>query len=280
MSELGLKQALHRLEQSIMALSPLVVAVSGGVDSMTLAFIANRVSPDTLMFHALSPAVPVSATDRVKRYAEKENWYLHLINAREMEDRDYIKNPVNRCYFCKSNLYRRIRADTSITIVSGTNIDDLNDFRPGLKAAEENNIHHPFVEAGIEKNTIRELAKYFTLTDLQELPAAPCLASRVTTGIAIDAGLLPLIDQAENNVRNLLADDFKLNAVRCRIREDHIAIELDTEEKIDASFPHADDIRATVNGVFHNTCFGRYTRRISIEAYKKGSSFIGVSSHG
>src|SRR5687768_10551061 len=96
---------MQRLQQALARHGQLAVAVSGGVDSMTLAAIACARNPATAVFHALSPAVPELATARVRAYALRFNWRLHEINAGEMDDPDYQRNPVNRCYYCKTNLY-------------------------------------------------------------------------------------------------------------------------------------------------------------------------------
>lgn len=130
----------------------IAIAVSGGVDSMVLAYMAHRFSrTKATMLHAISPAVPQAATARVKRYAENEGWRITWLDAGEFDDPNYRANPLNRCYYCKSNLYDRIRAATSEQIASGTNTDDLGDFRPGLKAASERAVIHPYVEAGLGK---------------------------------------------------------------------------------------------------------------------------------
>ena len=103
------------------------------------------------MLHAVSPAVPPHATARVRAHAERHGWALTVADAGEFDDPRYRANPVDRCYFCKSNLYDRIRSVTEGTVASGTNLDDLGDYRPGLKAAAERGVVHPFVEAGIDK---------------------------------------------------------------------------------------------------------------------------------
>ena len=216
---------LERLEPVLSSHAPLAVAVSGGVDSMTLAWIAHRHDARTQIFHALSPAVPATATERVQRYAAAEHWRLRLIDAGEMRDADYLRNPVDRCYYCKSNLYRAILPRAGGKVASGTNLDDLGDFRPGLRAAGEQGVVHPLVEAGIDKTGVRALARSFGLHDVQELPASPCLSSRVSTGIAIDARLLPVIDRAEVDIRGLLGAPSA--AVRCRIRAGQVAVEVD-----------------------------------------------------
>ena len=128
------------------------VAVSGGVDSMTLALLAGRrLGADCAMFHAVSPAVPAEATARVQEYAVREGWRLTVLDAGEFDDPAYRANPANRCFYCKTNLYGALAARTDATLLSGTNLDDLGDWRPGLKAAEVHGVRHPFVEAGIDK---------------------------------------------------------------------------------------------------------------------------------
>ena len=164
---------LNQLEIVLKETGACAVAVSGGVDSMTLAVVAHRVNHNCQMFHAISPAVPEQATARVKRYAELEGWNLTLIDAGEINDPAYVANPVNRCYFCKTNLYDTVCENTDLIVASGTNRDDLGDYRPGLIAAEEHKVRHPYVEADIDKDDIRAIARTLGLVDLQDLPAAP-----------------------------------------------------------------------------------------------------------
>ena len=134
-------------------LAPAAIAVSGGVDSMTLAVFAHRHlgGEQIEIMHAISPAVPPEATARVRRYADAEGWRLVVLDAGEFADRDYIANPTNRCYFCKTNLYDAIAKRSDRRILSGTNTDDLGEYRPGLDAASEHAVLHPYLEAGIDK---------------------------------------------------------------------------------------------------------------------------------
>src|SRR5262249_33153663 len=154
----------------------------------------------TEMVHAVSPAVPAHATARVAAYAEREGWTLRMVDAGEFADPRYRANPVDRCYFCKTNLYARIRPLTDRVIAPGTHVDHLGDFRPGLRAAAEKDVVHPYVEAGIDKAAVRALARGLSLSDLAELPAQPCLSSRVETGIAIDADDLAFVDAMERRL--------------------------------------------------------------------------------
>jgi pyridinium-3,5-biscarboxylic acid mononucleotide sulfurtransferase len=204
-------QALSRIFDGC---SRVAVAVSGGVDSMTLAHLVHaEFGARADFFHAVSPAVPRAATERVKTHAGRGGWRLICLDAGEFSDPRYRSNPVNRCYYCKSNLYDRIVAHSSAVVFSGANLDDLADFRPGLTAASERHVRHPFIEAGFDKAAIRAVARGLGLDDLSELPAAPCLSSRVETRLAIDPADLKLIDVIEEDIRAALGPID----VRCRL---------------------------------------------------------------
>ena len=109
----------ERLEAVLLSLDAAAVAVSGGVDSMTLATLANRLlgPARVAMIHAVSPAVPAEATDRVRGLAESEGWVLSVLDAGEFADARYVDNPINRCYFCKTHLYDAISAASHHQIV-------------------------------------------------------------------------------------------------------------------------------------------------------------------
>jgi pyridinium-3,5-biscarboxylic acid mononucleotide sulfurtransferase len=240
----------------------LVIAVSGGVDSMTLAYVAHRFSRSAVsMLHAVSPAVPPHATPRVVSHAERWGWVLTVADAGEFEDPRYRANPVDRCYFCKSNLYDRIRSVTQGTVASGTNLDDLGDYRPGLKAAAQRGVVHPFIEAEIDKATVREIARIHGLDDLAELPAQPCLSSRVETGIAIDAADLGFIDTVERAVSNIVPSEPN---IRCRITHTGVALELGERAAT------RDDIKRLVEALCRQT--GRTFT--GIRPYRRGAAFL------
>ncbi|KQT69405.1 adenine nucleotide alpha hydrolase [Methylobacterium sp. Leaf465] len=223
-------EVLQRLNDVLLAIGPLAVAVSGGVDSLTLAETAHRLLgvDRALMVHAASPAVPVEATQRVRDEAARAGWSLRVVEAGEFADPNYRANPVNRCFFCKTNLYGRIRQVTDRIMVSGANLDDLGEYRPGLDAAREHGVRHPYVEAGLDKATVRSLARALGLGSVAELPAAPCLSSRVETGIRIEPETLAFIHAVEGLVsRSLEAAIGPRRAVRCRVRAAGIVVELD-----------------------------------------------------
>lgn len=242
----------------------LAIAVSGGVDSMTLAHVAQRFSrADATMYHASGPAVPASAGARVRAHAAQQDWRLVLLDARELADARYRANPVDRCYYCKSNLYGRIRDLTADVIASGTNCDDLSDFRPGLRAAGESGVVHPFVAAGIDKAGVYALAAALGLDDLEQLPAQPCLASRVETGIAISAVDLAFIDDVETELAARVGRGMVL---RCRVTHEGVVIEL----------PDATDFAAVESAreIGARVCDTSGRVFIGVRPYRRGAAFL------
>ena len=264
----ALENALAKVMNVLAGLDEAAVAVSGGVDSMTLAALAQRaLGARSEMFHAVSPAVPPEATERVRRYASRFAWNLRVVQAGEFDDPDYMRNPLNRCYFCKTNLYETICCHTDAAVLSGANTDDLSEYRPGLDAAAEHGVRHPYLEAGIGKRTVRRLASYFGFVDLAELPAAPCLSSRVETGIAIQADILGLIHFTEVMVRDRLQPDV----VRCRVREDRIVIELDARHLESLSPVDRSEITEETAALFH---MAEHRHPVEFAAYRTGSAFV------
>lgn len=264
---LNLSAAEARLRAALARHEGLAIAVSGGVDSMTLAYLAHRwMAGAVMMVHAVSPAVPSEATARVRSYAERERWVLVVTGAGEFDDPSYRANPVDRCYYCKSNLYDRIRTITSHVIASGANLDDLDDYRPGLVAAAERQVVHPYIEAGIDKRTLRELAQRHGLTDIAELPAQPCLSSRVETGIAIDAGDLEFVHEVETALAAIVPQGV---AVRCRITHRGVVVELAAE-----GMTHA----ARAANVIERMC--ARDRRVfgGVRAYRRGAAFLKIAT--
>jgi len=214
-----------KLDDVLRAIERPVIAVSGGVDSVTLAALTVDLGIGAILVHATSPAVPGQATERVTRLAQERGWNLVLIDAHEFEDPNYRANPVNRCFFCKLNLYSAIKANFDRQIVSGANIDDLGEYRPGLSSAARFGVRHPYIEAGFDKAMVRQLASDLGLHDVAQLPASPCLSSRMETGLPIDAATLRFIESVER----LVTSRVRPKVVRCRVRAAGIVIELDPE---------------------------------------------------
>lgn len=247
------------------------IAVSGGVDSMTLASYAHRIlgRDKVRMIHALSPAVPLAATARVRAQSEMEGWRLDIVDAGEFDDAQYRANPVNRCFYCKTNLYETCNAMTEGVVLSGTNCDDLGDYRPGLEAAVNNSVHHPYVEAGLAKQDVRRLADFLGLPELAELPSSPCLSSRVETGIPIDPKTLRLIDEVESWLQTKLSP----KTVRCRIRPSGMALELDPNTINRLGPDGVENLSMAIQARFLEDS----DMNVEVEPYIRGSAFIGAN---
>lgn len=257
------------LEDILVRLSPLTVAVSGGVDSMTLAAAAHRLSgrEGVNMVHAASPAVPPEATQRVRDWAVRENWDLQVVDAGEFADANYRSNPVNRCFFCKGNLYGTIARHSSRQIVSGANVDDLGEYRPGLDAARDHGVRHPYVEAGMDKDDVRQLARGLGLGDVAELPSSPCLSSRVETSIRIEPETLGFI----HSVETFLAEKLRPRTVRCRIRSSGVVVELDAASLQSLTVADSTLLETSIMSFLPLNLAGK---SVAFAPYRNGSAFL------
>jgi uncharacterized protein len=257
-----LTDAADALHAVLRGLDRAAVAVSGGVDSLTLSAAAHAaLGARVALFHAVSPAVPPEATARTRALADARGWALHVFDAGEFADPRYRANPADRCFFCKTNLYGAIAARTADPILSGTNTDDLADWRPGLKAAAAHGVRHPFVEAGIDKATVRRLASRLGLGTVADLPAAPCLSSRIETGIRVEPELLALVHRAERLLNELLAP----RTVRARLRAAGLVIELDPAA-LDRAAAAEEGVRAALGALT--------TLPVRFAPYRTGSAFL------
>ena len=258
------RENLSRLVEAIERHAELAIAVSGGVDSMLLAHVAHSHARTAMTaFHAVSAAVPAPSSARVQFHAIKFGWALQMVDADELADPAYRSNPVDRCFHCKSRLYQRIGSLTRVRIASGTNIDDLGDYRPGLEAARCHEVVHPFVEAGLGKRDIYALACELGLDDLAALPAQPCLASRIETGIPVGAGALRFIENAECVLSALLP---KSGSIRCRITAEGVYVECET-------LPSGAE-RELVESRMHVLCAEERRTFRGVRPYRRGSAFL------
>ncbi|HMN79546.1 MAG TPA: hypothetical protein PKA20_06405 [Burkholderiaceae bacterium] len=264
---------IDELHEKLEPIGRFAVAVSGGIDSLTLATLVARHWPGrTELFHAVAPAVPGESTARLRALATANGWRLRLIDAQEFERAEYRSNPVDRCYFCKQSLYGAIARVATAQMLSGTNADDFAEYRPGLIAAQEHQVRHPFAELSIGKAQVRAIARLLGLGALSELPASPCLSSRIETGIAIDPAMLRCVETAERLVRDRLARERLTAAtVRCRVRASSVVIELDRAalDALDAEARQAlaQEIRVTAFD-------GAIGRTPVFAPYRNGSAFL------
>ena len=235
MQEIYIKK--QTLEAWLKQVGSLVVAFSGGVDSTFLLAVAANVIADTGKLLAVTETSPLHAGADVafaRSFAATLNIRHVSIDAGMLIDREFAANPPNRCYLCKHAVLRRIidaAANHGIHHVAhGVNVDDLGDFRPGMAAAKELNVHAPLLEAGFTKKDIRRLSRQMGLPTWNK-PSSGCMATRIPYGQPIDLHKIQAIAASEAFLRNLGFGD-------CRVR--HYG-EL---AKIEVSIRDADRLRA------------------------------------
>lgn len=207
-----------------------IVALSGGVDSAVVALAAKKALDKKAV--AVTADYNTLSGDELKsaRKIAKEIDIDHrIVRYNELDNEEFVKNDSLRCYHCRTELasYLLLEAkkmDVSL-IVDGTNIDDLKDYRPGIKAMRENGVKSPLVELGIGKQNIRSIAKSNNLSVFDK-PSNSCLASRIPHGIAVTFEKLKRIETAEILVKSV----FNVRQVRVRDHQDTARIEVGREE--------------------------------------------------
>lgn len=196
------------------------VAFSGGVDSAVVAAAAYRAVRDrAIAFTAVSPSLPGGEREAAEALARWIGIRHEILETQEFSDPNYVRNSFNRCYFCKTELYRQVLAKAPAwgidVLVNGANADDRGDHRPGMLAAHEFAVRSPLLELNITKQEVREIAREWGLP-VWDKPASPCLASRIAYGLEVTPERVARVDRAESFLRNLL------NIRELRVRyEDH-----------------------------------------------------------
>jgi len=198
---------MRALEARLRQLGSLMVAYSGGVDSAFLAATAHRVLGSRMLaVLADSPSLARRDLDQARAFAVAQEMPLHVIETAELDQPEYQRNDANRCFHCKTELFAGMKTLGARlgydNIAYGMNADDTRDFRPGQRAAAENDVLAPLAEAGLTKPEIRALAKAAGYP-LWDRPAAPCLASRVEYGRTVTREVLEQVEKAEESLRQL-----------------------------------------------------------------------------
>lgn len=196
-----------KLEGLLLDLSPAVVAFSGGVDSAYLAYKAHQVLGDkALAVTGESASVPSHQRKMAAAVVARIGVAYRVIQSQELDNPEYCANPFDRCYYCKDELFGKLRAVAeefgAATILDGLNADDLGDYRPGRKAGDKHEVRSPLMEAGLTKSEIRELSRRAGLPTADQ-PASACLASRFPYGVAITEQKLKIVDEGEETLREM-----------------------------------------------------------------------------
>lgn len=220
----------QRLGEILEELQSVVVGFSGGVDSAYLSYVANRIlGKKALCVTAVSPSYPEFQRKKTAEFASCYQLNHLEIQTSEVDDARYRENSLNRCYFCKRELFTKLQAlareRNYRVVVDGTNYDDLKDFRPGRRAAQEYMVQSPLLDAQMTKNDIRELSRWAGLPTWNQ-PALPCLSSRFPYGTSITPEKLAIVDRGEEVLSRLGFQVFRVRYHETLVRLEFSPMEL------------------------------------------------------
>jgi len=223
-----IEQKWDRLRTLLRSMKCAVIAYSGGVDSSLLLRATAEVMGHRLIaVTAVSETYPPGELEAAKEFARTLGVTHRILRTQELSSEEFARNSPERCYFCKKELYGKLKkiAETEgiSCILDGSNTDDLADYRPGRKAAEEFSVRSPLVETGLSKSDVRELARFLNLP-MWDKPSLACLSSRIPYGTRITPDIIETVQTAEDHLRVL-----GFRQVRVRHHGEIARIEIDRE---------------------------------------------------
>ena len=192
-----------------------IVAFSGGIDSALVLFLARKFQGRENALGVISNSESLKNKDfkEAQSFCEEFNIQLRVIKTDELADIRYNQNPINRCFYCKDHLFHDLqelkKEFEGFEVLSGTNFDDLGDYRPGIDAAKQNRVLSPLVDCKITKEEIREIARYFALPNWNK-PASPCLSSRIPYNQEVTSKKLKQIEAAEDILNRYGFEDVRV----------------------------------------------------------------------